>query len=445
MTTTELPEDIFGRADIATRMCDVIANTEQQVISPLVLDGAWGSGKTVHAKRMYDYFCRAYKDQVKCISWNAAAFDFSTDPLPSFAAALYNAVDEQHQGDYVQQAISMCFGAVLGASLNVTSQLIKNAVGVELNQVIDSARLGANVICGESNMKQMFGEFLKTSGKEQLRIDAARSLIQMVKGNAQQLIIIIDELDRCRPDFALKMIESIKHLFDSTECKFVLIMNKFSIICSIQHLYAMGEEDAESYLSKYIKTEFHLPRNVIKPPINHSELCSEIYFNNLLQKNEVCLSCDNQFWRGFVLYVIENKFLQLRDLEKWVKKIKFIQASIPKELKLKRSEYFDCLICFLGYLLEFHQRLAIQIYSKEVGTSDIMDAIGCGTDSTKLTMSDELDSVKYIRFVLDYFFANNQEEKENMKQKLGILCDWDTVKEGSIIIDCWLTYAIYIR
>lgn len=72
MSTQELPEDIFSRKPVAQRMCKIIAELEPSAISPLALDGSWGSGKTIHAQRLKEEFELKYNDSIKCIYWNAS-------------------------------------------------------------------------------------------------------------------------------------------------------------------------------------------------------------------------------------------------------------------------------------------------------------------------------------------------------------------------------------
>jgi len=59
----------------------------------------------------------------------------------------------------------------------------------------------------------------------------------------------VDELDRCRPDFALGLLERIKHLFDVEGIAFVLLVNRSQIEGYIRTVY--GNADAEAYLLKF--------------------------------------------------------------------------------------------------------------------------------------------------------------------------------------------------
>jgi len=63
------------------------------------------------------------------------------------------------------------------------------------------------------------------------------------------LTIIVDELDRCRPDFALGLLERIKRLFDVEDVAFVLLVNRTQIEGYIRTVY--GNVDADAYLLKF--------------------------------------------------------------------------------------------------------------------------------------------------------------------------------------------------
>ena len=76
------------------------------------------------------------------------------------------------------------------------------------------------------------------------------------------LTIIVDELDRCRPDFALGLLERIKHLFDVKGVAFVLLVNRSKIESYIQTVY--GNADAEAYLLKFGNLFVDLPRQQSK-------------------------------------------------------------------------------------------------------------------------------------------------------------------------------------
>lgn len=74
-------------------------------------------------------------------------------------------------------------------------------------------------------------------------------------------MLFIDELDRCKPDFAIHMLEVIKHVFDVEGVQFVLVCNTQQLKASICHCYG-GSVDAQRYLDKFLKFTFALPKYI---------------------------------------------------------------------------------------------------------------------------------------------------------------------------------------
>ena len=71
------------------------------------------------------------------------------------------------------------------------------------------------------------------------------------------LVFIIDELDRCRPTFAIELLERVKHIFDVPNIVFVFGINRSELTKSLRSVY--GELDAGEYLRGFFDMEFVLP------------------------------------------------------------------------------------------------------------------------------------------------------------------------------------------
>lgn len=78
---------------------------------------------------------------------------------------------------------------------------------------------------------------------------------------AAPIVIVIDELDRCRPDYALAVLEVIKHFFAVPKVHFILGINGEALESSVRARYGV-DVDAESYLRKFINASFSLPRAI---------------------------------------------------------------------------------------------------------------------------------------------------------------------------------------
>lgn len=73
------------------------------------------------------------------------------------------------------------------------------------------------------------------------------------------MIFIIDELDRCNPYYAVKVLERIKHLFNIPNIVFVLSIDKEQLSNSIRGYYGSDLIKADEYLKRFIDIEYTLP------------------------------------------------------------------------------------------------------------------------------------------------------------------------------------------
>ena len=89
-----------------------------------------------------------------------------------------------------------------------------------------------------------------------LRNDNAKQQSKNITG--PNLVIFVDELDRCRPTFAVQLLERIKHFFDIPNIVFVLSLDKKQIEACIKAVYG-AEIDATEYLRRFFNLEFGIP------------------------------------------------------------------------------------------------------------------------------------------------------------------------------------------
>ncbi|PRY77226.1 KAP-like P-loop domain-containing protein [Yoonia maritima] len=80
----------------------------------------------------------------------------------------------------------------------------------------------------------------------------------------KKLVIVIDELDRCRPDYALQLLEVIKHFFATPGIHFVLGTNMQELANSVRARYGAGI-DADRYLHKFVQITMPMKQSNNKP------------------------------------------------------------------------------------------------------------------------------------------------------------------------------------
>ena len=250
----EIPEDDPFKNDLLGRKesVEVITHLMGSIEGPCVLavDAPWGTGKTTFLNIWAQHLRNSGFPVVKFNAWES---DFSEDPLVAIAAELI---------DGLQQYIPAKHRVKLGVLKKATPKiLIATASGV-----IRSATHG------------IIDPSVITDGKEEsyaeIRIAQyrdAQSYIHGFKGTLQDiantlqssreglpLILIIDELDRCRPSYAVELLEVAKHLFAVDKIVFVLAINRSELAHSIKVVYG-SDFDAEGYLRRFFDVDFRLP------------------------------------------------------------------------------------------------------------------------------------------------------------------------------------------
>ena len=93
--------------------------------------------------------------------------------------------------------------------------------------------------------------------KDEIKEQLGELSDQVREETGKPVVFIIDELDRCRPTFAVELLERVKHIFDVPNMVFVFGVNRSELCSSLQSIY--GEIDADIYLRRFFDMEFKLP------------------------------------------------------------------------------------------------------------------------------------------------------------------------------------------
>lgn len=143
---------------------------------------------------------------------------------------------------------------------------------------------------------------------EEVRLKVKEVFNEILVEDAEKLVIFIDELDRCRPTFAIEMLESIKHYFDDDRIIFVLSVNKSQLIHTISRYYG-DDFDGNLYLNKFFDINIQLPK-----------ADTRVYFDVL------GISCNDYLWiKKFANELQKYYRLSLRDTTRYFQKVDNIQ------------------------------------------------------------------------------------------------------------------------
>lgn len=307
--------DVLQRQQFGDALSNLVTrSTDELVIS---LDGKWGEGKTTFVK-MWQGLLK--EKGIPSIYIDAFQNDYTEDAFISIASAITSYVD-QHSAESQKSSAFKDKAKKVGVRLlSWTAKIgIKAAtLGIIKESDIDTlSEIGDDVAADTSEtIADLVKERLSAHSKETELIQSFRESLSDLPANLMdnssgRLVIIIDELDRCKPSFAVEVLEKIKHLFSVKNVVFLLVMHKQQLEEAIRSVYG-SNIDAHTYLQKFINVETSIPKRVTDRYSNDIEL----YIKKLLQLHEITTWGDGRNIVDCLIPLAQHFNLSLRQLEK---------------------------------------------------------------------------------------------------------------------------------
>ena len=254
----DVPKDDPFKNDLLSRKepAEVLTHLVGSIEGPCVMavDAAWGAGKTTFLK-MWSQHLRNQRFPV--VVFNAWETDFSGDPFIALSTELTEGLHE-----YTDEPLATKINDTKKVAKEVLRRAVPGVIRVATANILDVGPLLEKEV-GQALASYAEGR-LSEYKEAQKSVKAFRRVLQdMAMTLAQSkenrpLIVVIDELDRCRPSYAVELLEVAKHLFAVDHIVFVLAVNRSELAHSIRALYGSGF-DAEGYLLRFFDVDFRLP------------------------------------------------------------------------------------------------------------------------------------------------------------------------------------------
>lgn len=316
-----IANDTLKRSEDVKEFIKMLDSIDQNVF--IALDAQWGEGKTFFVRQIemtlkyYNKQCFGKEvsdeeesafntnkilEKLECelqhtylpIYFNAWLYDNHNDPLMSLVLNILK------KSDRIQDSET---GKGIGERFTDLLSAISLTLGGEVAQV----SFNSDGLIRAFEKKDILNE-VKTV--EEIRLIVKEILGDIIPESADKLILFIDELDRCKPSYAIEMLERIKHYFDDDRILFVVSVNKSQLVHTISHYYGNGF-DSSGYLNKFFDLNIMLPK-----------ADTDIYF---AARN---ISCDGSYWIKKFANDLQKSFnLSLRDTTIYFQKINMIHKA----------------------------------------------------------------------------------------------------------------------
>lgn len=237
----------LGRHIYAEILTHVVSNNSGFV---LAIDGHWGSGKTTFMK-MWKQSLEKQKFHV--LYFNVWEYDFNTDPMIGMVSQLREMSKESKQEATFNRLIVAAGKVAKGLLPAIFKSVLKKVASEDVVDILEAA-----METGADSFDKVLDEYKEQCQSVKNFHEVLENLVTSIS-EEKPLIFIIDELDRCNPHFAVKVLERVKHLFNVQNIVFVLSIDKAQLCHSICGYYGSEKLNAEEYLKRFIDIEYKLP------------------------------------------------------------------------------------------------------------------------------------------------------------------------------------------
>lgn len=419
--------DIFKRADFGERLANLIVNSGGNPV--IALDSGWGEGKSTFIKMWRGYISNHREQEITSIYFDAFENDYQKDPFLTLASEIYQLIssDDKEKQIAFRDKASRAVKSLARGALKIT---VKAATaGIVDGSVVDSAEKEISSLVA-NQVDDLVKERFQHAEKDKLALKAFKDhLSEFVSeiNNDKPIVFIIDELDRCRPDFALNLLEQLKHLFSVKGITFLLVTNRTQLEESIKAKYGQGI-DPVNYLHKFINVWLSMPRSSDKYN-DHGCQFLQYALETMKDDNEEIVNTD-------VVTVLNDivKFYQpsFREIERVLSYFSIINNMVGTTRYYPDYQYMIAIVCYLkacrpNSLKCINGKLDYNTVVKESRLNE-------------LTGDGQFYSLEYVNKLIRFDLSDNDTRQKMLDEKEIQLDRFGRSDKGLIIaINSWLS------
>ncbi len=311
---TAFANDRLDRQPLAEKLTGYLERLNDGAV--LAIDAPWGEGKTWFGRNWNKYL---QDEDYKTIYIDTFEQDYIEDPFMLITSEILSIVGD---GDELKESLKSGGIEVAKALLPTAGKALVNFGGRVLLGSSDlTGEIKEALEAGTTNVAKLTSEFIKENlesySKDKLAMHEFKvKLAEYAQAQDKPIVIFIDELDRCKPDFAVNLVERVKHFFDVPNIVFVLLLNRDQLEKAVKGVYG-SDTDASTYLGKFVNFFFALPKPT-QDGLNYEQKLKS-FINATMKKYK--FTRDNNSHESFIINLeLWSKYfnMSLQDIEKAV-------------------------------------------------------------------------------------------------------------------------------
>jgi len=384
----------------------------------LAINNEWGTGKTTFVKMWQ----QALKNEgFKTIYFNAWENDFDNNSLVALMSELKTLTNKKN--DKIFKSV-VEKGAILARNVlpALAKSLVKKHTGVDMDMIIEGVE---NVAKGVTEILEK--EINEYTTKKKTVLEFKKELEKFIKktGNDKPFVFIIDELDRCRPDYAVEVLEQVKHFFSVYGIVFVLSIDKNHLASSIKGYYGSNDINTDEYLRRFIDLEYSIPKPSTRLFCGYlyNYYSFDDFYSSDERKKYSAFSDDSTNLLKMAVLLFDKSNATLRQQEKIFALTRLVLSFFKPE-----QHTFPTLLFVLIYFKTMKNKLYEEIKNNIYSVQELCNIF---ENFISIDFSKEYSvNLLYVEALLLIFYNNNKDSRSQEK-----LFDIDTEGEKICLIN----------
>lgn len=309
---------------------DIIKELENnpEYIQRIFVDASWGMGKTYFAEAFRELIeLKKAEPKIEIITINSWETDYFSDPMKS----IMGEINDKNLISIETQEIAE----------NIVKNIFKAGSKFILKLILKKAKFNDEDI---EELKSIFTGINTSELQDYKNYKAlVNNFKEKLSSENRLKLIIIDELDRCKPDYAIELLETVKHFFGVKNIIFIFLVNKEQLKSIISTSY-LTEDKCSEYFEKFFDIEFKLPEveyedfiEIEYKKYNEFDTYEPQFINQNMNLINYSSNKKDRFYESIFLEVFKSNCngenVSVRSFIKSFKKFAILLLSLSDEIK----------------------------------------------------------------------------------------------------------------
>ena len=331
------------------------------------IDGDWGCGKTWILTELENQLLEDSEHKYLIFHYNAWENDFYEEPLVAILSVMIEKLEEFCKAEEIINVINKKLAVsslkiLKNLAISIFGATVQNKIGIDVKDVVEGCKEIGDVKSDLKSVKKDVDSFLNLkNGIKEIRNQFTELSREHV------IVLVVDELDRCLPGYAIKVLERLHHVCNEIPVIQIIAYSGNALAHSIAQIFGKNSSDeisnkafAEHYLEKFVRLTIPLNCGNSKDDL----ICM---YEGLTQNYQPCFNDSAEFLKQFYKLFLEQ--LPVRNKKHILDAIKMLHELVLASGDFKEfTSSYELLCCEILISVDrifFHAQSPLKIEFSE--------------------------------------------------------------------------------